>query len=353
MRPHTMEPGMLGRAWRARKYRLNGRCPRYTVCRCPDFIGFSVVDRGTETWAGLWETRQAAWEWIDGTSTAPMLSCFCLRQVPAPLRSPSEVQISRYLASNPLDSCKKASRALGCPIDRIYRIAAEDGISFRERRERVDRSLVRLMKACHPDATDRELASFLEVAVSRIAEARKKAGMTHRALIERRSRAILQDLQAGLLWREIAAKHSVDEQAICVVARKHGIHTAGRSRGGPRRPPMTRETEEACVRLLRETSKASRGARASWTRGSSGTGKSRTLPPARYTGQWEAGNSGMRSSGGTARWTRGVHATPASTCGGSAIPRRRRPSTMPAPSSRMSCGGRAHRSCFNCRRGRA
>jgi hypothetical protein len=26
---------------------------------------------------------------------------------------------------------------------------------------------------------------------------------------------------------------------------------------------------------------------------------------------------------------------------------------MPAPSSRMSCGGRAHRSCFNCRRGRA
>jgi hypothetical protein len=259
-----MEPGMLERAWRGRKYRLDGRylddcgAPRYGVYRCPDFVGFSVVDRGTETWGGLWETRKAAWEWIDGTSVDPMLPCFCLRHVPVLRRSPLEVQISRYLASNPLESCKKASEALGCSLDRIYRIAAEDGVSFQERRERVDKSLVRLMRACRPEATDRELASFLEVAVSRIAKARREAGVTRRALVAKRSRAILKDLQAGLLWREIAARHSVDEQAICVVARKHNIHTAGRSRGSPRRPPIPRETEEAAVRLLRDTGKGYR-----------------------------------------------------------------------------------------------
>ena len=91
-------------------------------------------------------------------------------------------------------------------------------------------------------------------------EARKQAGTTHRDMVRKRREGILRDLQDGLLWREIAKKHGVDEQEIWVVAKTNNIHSAGRSRGrgNPQRPPITQETEDAAVRLLRDTPKGYR-----------------------------------------------------------------------------------------------
>ncbi len=258
MRPQTMEMGMLERAWGARKVRLGStNSPRYSVYRCPDFIGVSVVDRATETWGGLWDSREAAWEWIDGTAVEPMLPSFQLRQVPWPLRRPLDIWISRYLADSPVATCKEASVELGCRMDHVYRVAKEDGISFRERREKQDKAIVRFVGTC-PEAGTKEVAEFLGVTAYRVSEARKQAGTTHRDMVRKRREGILRDLQDGLLWREIAKKHGVDEQEIWVVAKTNNIHSAGRSRGNPRRPPITQETEDAAVRLLRDTPKGYR-----------------------------------------------------------------------------------------------
>jgi hypothetical protein len=248
-----MDFGIVRKAWGARRELLSYGTPRYSVYHCPVFKGFSIADRLDRKWGGLWESRKAAWDWIDGICATPFASIE-LRQSPFPcLLDLQEAKAAHYLDDHPMTSVSQASGELGVPIGLVYRAVKAYGINLERRRRKRNGIILELVKR-NPECTPKEIASTLNIPLEPVYSAALSAGLTPLGLLAKKRKRILQDLRTGFLWREIRERWDTNDQLIRSVAKEHGIHSLGRSRGRPRKPPLSKEKDREAARLLRDTS---------------------------------------------------------------------------------------------------